>query len=306
MIFTQSKNVMKTTVSFVFLLSLLLLPLSAYAINNSVEWTPERIEETLDFAGIVDIPVTFISSTELEDVDLRVVPNLQHLVNVEPNHFETIIANTTYHVTVHITVPHGTYPGLYDGTVHLVVGKRTYPQTLKVNVVVGMPDLVVSSLTVIPSLFYEIYYSYTITNVGTAPVIDAGNVIVVQAFISADTIFFNSGDIAAGGTILGSLLLGELAPGESFSRSSGADTLDFDPALKPYLILMVDWREVVNESDETNNTMATLIPIDVVNNPAPAAPTEFALYQSYGGQGVMEKKTTIFRNPLIFHRFPVR
>ena len=79
MIFTQSKNVMKTTVSFVFLLSLLLLPLSAYAINNSVEWTPERIEETLDFAGIVDIPVTFISSTELEDVDLRVVPNLQHL-----------------------------------------------------------------------------------------------------------------------------------------------------------------------------------------------------------------------------------
>jgi len=87
---------------------------------------------------------------------------------------------------------------------------------------------------------------------------DADNV-SVQAFLSSDTVFNNAGDIAAGGTILGSSPLADLGPGESisgsFASTPAANACDY-----PYLVLLVDWGAAVDESDETNNTLAALSP----------------------------------------------
>jgi subtilase family serine protease len=110
----------------------------------------------------------------------------------------------------------------------------------------------------------SISYSYTIKNVGTAPAnldgptsADADNV-SVQAFLSADTVFNNAGDIAAGGTILGTSPLGNLNPGETLSGSFSSSAA-VNPTATPYLVLKVDWGNVVAESDETNNTRAAPI-----------------------------------------------
>jgi hypothetical protein len=128
----------------------------------------------------------------------------------------------------------------------------------------SMPDLVVTSLKVTSFSPDSIQYAYTIKNIGTGPANldgptaeDSDNV-SVQAYLSADTVFNNTGDIAAGGTILGNSPLGTLAPGETFSGSFGASAT-VDPSATPYLVLKVDWGSVVDESNEDNNTRAVKI-----------------------------------------------
>lgn len=139
---------MKSKLFFIFVLGLLLYPFNVQADNCSVVWTPERIEQTLGFEGTVDIPATFISNIKLKNVDLRVVPELQPFVSVEPKYFESIEANTPCEVTVHFSVPHGTYPGLYDGTIHLKVGNnKTFPQTLKVDLSIFYENVSIPSTT---------------------------------------------------------------------------------------------------------------------------------------------------------------
>ena len=126
------------------------------------------------------------------------------------------------------------------------------------------PDLIVQSLTVDEFTSNSIAYSYVIKNIGNAPANldgptneDHDNV-GVQAFLSQDTIFNNSGDSPAGGTILGLSPLGELAPGETFIGSFAASTF-VDPSTMNYLTLKVDYGDVVDELDEDNNTIATPI-----------------------------------------------
>ena len=127
------------------------------------------------------------------------------------------------------------------------------------------PDLVVSYLHVdsyVPHA--SISYSYEITNIGTAPanlegLTDASNDnVAVQAFLSSDTILDYPGDHGAGGTVVGLSPLGPLQPGEIKAGSFSA-SCDVDPTVNPYLVLMVDWGAVVDESDETNNTASATI-----------------------------------------------
>jgi hypothetical protein len=138
-------------------------------------------------------------------------------------------------------------------------------------VYIPLPDLIVTELEVldfvedVPPGAGMIEYGYTIQNVGGMPAnldgptaLDADNV-SVQALLSADDIFGNAGDLPAGGRILGSSPLGWLNPGETFSGSWGADPAAVNLLTHPYLVLMVDWGDVVAESDESNNTAATLI-----------------------------------------------
>ncbi|MFZ1946835.1 MAG: CARDB domain-containing protein [bacterium] len=127
-------------------------------------------------------------------------------------------------------------------------------------------DLIISQLTVTSWTASGISYSYTVMNIGSAPVNMDGPTdeeydnLDVQAFLSYDTIFNNAGDVAAGGTILGLSPLGYLDPGDTFSGSFSA-TPDADPCSMPYLTMKVDWGNEVSELDETNNTSATLIDI---------------------------------------------
>jgi len=131
----------------------------------------------------------------------------------------------------------------------------------------GQPDLVVQDLEVIDHATYDIAYRYTIKNVGDGPAnldgptgVNSDNV-SVQAFVSTDTVFNNGNDLAAGGTIVGVSPLGNLEPGETLTGTFGC-SVSFDPQVHRYLVLKVDWGEVVDESDEENNTLAVVITND--------------------------------------------
>lgn len=124
-----------------------------------------------------------------------------------------------------------------------------------------IPDLVVSSLSAKFIAPNRIQYSWTITNVGTGsarlegPTPASSDNVKVQAMLSKDTVFGNAGDVLAGGIILGSSPLGDLAPQAS---KSGTFTATFQGNLTqlPHLVLKVDPGNLVAELNENNNTAA--------------------------------------------------
>jgi hypothetical protein len=131
------------------------------------------------------------------------------------------------------------------------------------------PDLIVSSLE-ITSVTPRIDYTYTIMNIGEAPANLDGPTeanhdnVAVQAMLSADTVFGNAGDIPAGGTIIGQSPLGYLDPGETYTGSFYFGP-GLPPDMPPYFILKADFKSVVDESDETNNTAWALLVIPVTD-----------------------------------------
>jgi pimeloyl-ACP methyl ester carboxylesterase len=111
----------------------LILPLNVQAKTYPVTWDPRGIEQTLGLGGGVDLTATFVSKVTLNNVDLWIVPELQAFVSLNQTHFAVMKANTPYEITLHVSIPYGSQTGLYDGTIHVKVGSKTYPQTLKVE-----------------------------------------------------------------------------------------------------------------------------------------------------------------------------
>jgi CSLREA domain-containing protein len=116
----------------------------------------------------------------------------------------------------------------------------------------GLPDLVISNLTV-NSVADVIQYTITISNVGTA---SANLNVGLQNHLSADEIYGNSDDVAAGGRIISASNPPDvLGPGESLTMSYFAVGVVY-PVTRPYLVVTVDSLNTLLESDETNNTIA--------------------------------------------------
>ena len=124
---------MKFRTVLICLIALLILPLNVQAKTYSVTWDPRGIEQTLGLGGGVDLTATFVSKVTLNNVDLWVVPELQAFVSLNQAHFDVVEANTPYEITLHVSILYGSQTGLYDGTIHLRVGSKTYPQTLKIE-----------------------------------------------------------------------------------------------------------------------------------------------------------------------------
>ncbi|HEX3046983.1 MAG TPA: hypothetical protein VHY08_19675, partial [Bacillota bacterium] len=76
------------------------------------------------------------------------------------------------------------------------------------------PDLVFTSAVITSRTATQVNYSYTIANYGTATIPDLYYV-AIQNFYSANTVFMDANDVAAGGAILG--VHRSLAPGETYS-----------------------------------------------------------------------------------------
>ncbi len=105
---------------------------SAYLSKHPIAWAPEKVEETVAKGSHTQLKVAFISRVDLKKANLWVTPELRPFLRIEPNYFEKIEANTPHEVVLDVTVPWDATPGHYYGTIHLRVGSRTYPQTLKV------------------------------------------------------------------------------------------------------------------------------------------------------------------------------
>jgi len=124
----------KKLVCLLFIFILLSFVTKAFAMQCSIAWSPGEIEETLGLGRTKDVSVTFVSSVTLNNVDLWVVPELQSLLSLDKTHFDIVEANVPYDVNLHFDIPYDIQTGLYDGTIHLRVGSKTCPQTLKVDI----------------------------------------------------------------------------------------------------------------------------------------------------------------------------
>jgi len=139
---------MKKSLFIGILLFLLVLPLFVGAKGPTIQWDPKVVEQTIGNGGVVDsLWVTFTSSRNLEQVDLWVVPELQSMVKVEPNHFDTVIANEGYDVRVYFSIPPGMVTGLHEGTIHLRQGRKTISKPLPVRVTVEYGNIVIPEST---------------------------------------------------------------------------------------------------------------------------------------------------------------
>lgn len=107
-----------------------------------ISWFPERIEETLGKGKSKDLKISFVSTHELKKAKLWITPELRPFIQIEPDFYSSIEANKLNEVVLHLSVPEKVKLGHYGGTIHLRVGSRTYPQTLKIdlNIIDSIPE----------------------------------------------------------------------------------------------------------------------------------------------------------------------
>jgi uncharacterized repeat protein (TIGR01451 family) len=113
----------------------------------------------------------------------------------------------------------------------------------------SQPDLVIAKAAITSKIGTTIKYTYTIKNNGTVT-IPSLYYVSIQAYFSANTVFGDAGDVAAGGSILG--INRSLAPGESYTSSYGA--YGSVPSGMNYVTIKIDFNNYVAESNENNNT----------------------------------------------------
>ncbi len=158
------------------------------------------------------------------------------------------------------------------------------------------PDLIISALSMTSVTTTAIHYDFTIKNIGNVGV-DLGSIefpsdIAVQARLSHDQVV-DPEDVAACGRVLTSGLLG---PGEETVGESYFCNIDAEGY--QYMILTVDSNDLLDELDETNNTMVVdlaesypeveLIPAALLSVPAGDCVTYVGDHPGEPGQGYIQ------------------
>ncbi|MEN8131743.1 MAG: PKD domain-containing protein [Pseudomonadota bacterium] len=69
---------------------------------------------------------------ELKDIDLKVVPEIEEMVTVFPSHFDLLQEGDTRSIGFLIAVPADTLDGVYEGTLHFRIGRRTLAKPLAI------------------------------------------------------------------------------------------------------------------------------------------------------------------------------
>jgi len=114
------------------LLGAILAVTPAAAGSPNISWSPKAVELQA-FPGTASVKgITFKATEDLSGVSLWVVPELQRFIRAEPQSFDSISAGTEQAVTLLVSIPRDTAFGVYESTLHIKVGRRTVPQTLKI------------------------------------------------------------------------------------------------------------------------------------------------------------------------------
>jgi len=108
-----------------------------------ITWAFPSISQEVGRGESKAVVVSFTASEDLDNIDVRVVPELQQFVQVKPTMFATVVANQSYSVDVVFFASTTSPIGAVDGTVQLRRDKtlaRPLPITLLVTVVPLPPD----------------------------------------------------------------------------------------------------------------------------------------------------------------------
>ncbi len=107
--------------------------------NPIIAWSPQSIEEKISLGGTSELNVVFESKEDLQNIELWLTPELKDFITFNPEYFDNIPANAKNSVHLEILVSAETPLGVYDGTLHVRVGNRTLPQTLKITLEIIEP-----------------------------------------------------------------------------------------------------------------------------------------------------------------------
>ena len=149
------------------------------------------------------------------------------------------------------------------------------------------PDLVIDAIGGPYNYDEFLAYTYTITNIGDAPADLNGPTsnqfdnLSWQTFWSTNNSENYDGDIAAGGSIIGLEPLPILGPGESCSfirsRPIFIDRIEY-----PYFKIVIDYSDVIDESNEDNN-VSVFLSENLINPDWLACPHDYHFQTSYAG-----------------------
>lgn len=105
----------------------------------TITWTPRSLTETVIAGETVTVPVSFISSENLTDLKVRVVPELADVVSVTPTHLDVVRAGEEAVLTVIFAPSVTALPKSHNGTIQLreiEVPSHIYSKPLPVNLTV--------------------------------------------------------------------------------------------------------------------------------------------------------------------------
>jgi hypothetical protein len=117
--------------------------------GSIVTWENNRVNQTIGNGQIVTPTVVkFRVAKALTNVSVYTVPGISKFVNAQPSEFPSLEPGTDYSITLLFSVPTGAAQGSYDGNIHLRLGSKTIPDTLKVEVTVDYGGNVPSPNTI--------------------------------------------------------------------------------------------------------------------------------------------------------------
>ncbi|MBU1179968.1 hypothetical protein KJ885_03420 [Patescibacteria group bacterium] len=138
----------KKPLLFIFVPFIAVFSLSAFTLSSNnktpISWTPKKIQEKVFVGTTKVLNAQFVSNEDLENISLEATPGLENFLTIIPSSFQKIEKNNITDIKLLFTVPANTKMDDYGGTIHIKLtdkSKRTYPQTLKVNLSVEEPTV---------------------------------------------------------------------------------------------------------------------------------------------------------------------
>jgi hypothetical protein len=133
----KTRSSVRTLALFLLVLGALVGTVTAQGNGQVVTWENSSVSQTIGNGQIVTPSVVkFRVAETLTNVSVFTVPGISNFVDAQPSEFPLLQPGTDYSLTLSFSVPNRAAEGLYDGTIHLRLGSRTIPETLKVSVTV--------------------------------------------------------------------------------------------------------------------------------------------------------------------------
>lgn len=129
-----------------------------------ITWTPASVSQTILAGESITIPVSFTSSEDLTNVEVRVVPELMPYVTISPTSFINISKSSTVQLEVILSSDPVQLPDTMEGTLQLrSVGdpRRVYSQPLPITLSVNW------------NVFREDRFGYSINYPPTFPIAES-------------------------------------------------------------------------------------------------------------------------------------
>jgi hypothetical protein len=109
--------------SIVILMAIFLSP--SLSATPTISWSNTAVSKTLLQGTLDSSSINFVTTQDLQNVDVTVVPALAALLIASPSHFDRITKGSTYQVKLLFSIPATTLSGTYSGTIKL--SSRTTP-----------------------------------------------------------------------------------------------------------------------------------------------------------------------------------